>query len=114
MATPVIRSSNNSGYPLFPAYALILLSLWKVDMGLIGGTGLSVSGGNNVVATRFAPIKPPDESRTHHRLLVSMLEQADVTTPTVRLGTDAQSEEEVRRLAALALIVYGTGDGIRR
>ena len=113
MASPVIRSSDNSAYPLFLAYALILLSLWKVDLGLIGRTGVTVSGGNNVIATRFAPIKPLDESRTHYRLLLSVLESSDGTSAG-RIGTEAQNEEEVRRLAALALIVYVTGDGIRR
>jgi hypothetical protein len=112
MANPVIGSSNSSAYALFLAYALIVLSLWKVDIGLIGRTDLTVSSGNNVVTTRFAPIKPPEESRTHDRLLVSMLEQSGVT-PSVGLGTHAQNKED-RRLAALALMVYAIGDGIRR
>ncbi len=110
MANAVIGPSDNSAYPLFLAYALIVLSLWKVDIGLIGRTGLTVSSGNNVVATRFAPIKPPDESRTHHRLLLSMLEHSGVN-PSAR--TEAQNKE-ARRLAALAVMVYVTGDGIRR
>jgi hypothetical protein len=110
MANPVIWSSNSSAYALFLAYALIVLSLWKVDIGLIGRTGLTVSSGNNVVATRFAPITPPDESRTHHRLLLSMLEHSGVN-PSTR--TEAQNKE-ARRLAALAVMVYVTGDGIRR
>jgi hypothetical protein len=112
MANPVIWSSNSSAYALFLAYALIVLSLWKVDIGLIGRTGLTVSSGNNVVATRFTPTKPPDESRIHYRLLVSMLEQSGVT-PSIGIGPDAQNKED-RRLAALALMVYVTGDGIRR
>ncbi len=112
MANPVTGSSDKSAYPLFLAYALVVLSLWKVDTGLIGRTGLTASGGNNVVATRFAPIKLPDEARTHHRLLVSMLEQSGVN-PSARIGTEAQNEE-VRRRAALAVMVYVTGDGIRR
>jgi hypothetical protein len=111
MANPVIGSSNNSAYPLFLAYALVVLSLLKVDMGLIGRTGLTASGSNNVVATAFAPIRSPDEFGTHHRLLVSMLESR--VNPSTRIGTDAQNEE-VRRLAALALMVYVAGDGIRR
>jgi hypothetical protein len=110
MTNPVIRSSNSSAYALFLAYALIVLSLWKVDIGLIGRTGLTVSSGNNVVATRFAPVKPPDESRTHHRLLLSRLEHSGVN-PSAR--TEAQNKE-ARRLAALAVMVYVTGDGIRR
>jgi hypothetical protein len=112
MANAVIGSSDNSTYPLFLAYALIVLSLWKVDMALIGRTGLAASGGNNVVATRSNPIEPSDESRTQYRLLVSMLEQSGVN-PSARIETDVQNEE-VRRLAALALMVYVAGDGIRR
>ena len=76
MTNPVIRSSNSSAYALFLAYALIVLSLWKVDIGLTGRTGLTVSSGNNVVATRFAPLKPPDEARIHYRLLVSKIGRA--------------------------------------
>jgi hypothetical protein len=109
MAAP--NSSNNSAYALVLAYALVVLSLWKVDTGLIGRTGLAASGGNNVVATRSAPIEASDEP-TQYRLLVSMLEQSGVN-PSARIGTDAQNEE-VRRLAALALMVYVAGDGIRR
>ena len=112
MANPVIASSDNSAYPLFLAYALVVLSLWMVDTGLLGRTGLPPSGSNNVVATPFAPIRSPDESDTPHRLLVSMLEQSGVN-PSARIGTEAQNEE-VRRLAALALKVYVTEDGIRR
>jgi hypothetical protein len=112
MAKAGIGSSSNSAYPLFLAYALVVLSLWKVDTGLIGRTGLAASGGNKVVATRSAPIEPSDESRTQYRLLVSMLEQSGFN-PSARIGTDPQNEE-VRRLAALALMVYVAGDGIRR
>jgi hypothetical protein len=110
LANAVIGPSDNSAYALFLAYPLIVLSLWKVDIGLIGRTGLTLSSGNNVVATRFAPIKPSDESRTHHHLLVSVLEHSCVN-PSAR--TEAQSKE-TRRLAALAVMVYVTGDGIRR
>ena len=41
MTTPIIRSFNSSAYALVLAYALILLSLWKVDMGLVGRPGFT-------------------------------------------------------------------------
>lgn len=112
MANSVSGSSDNSAYPLFLAYALILLSLWKVDMGLIGRTRLAATGGDNVVTTRFARVEALDGSRTHDRLLASMLEHA-TADPLAKTGTDPQNEE-VRRLAALALMVYVAGNGIKR
>jgi hypothetical protein len=114
MATPIIRSSNSSAYALILAYALIVLSLWKVDMGLVGRPGFIAWGGDNAVARRFAPIQTADESRSQvYRLLASTLERSDTTSAGVGVGTEPQNEER-RRLAALALMVYGSGDGIRR
>jgi hypothetical protein len=113
MATPVIRSSNSSAYALVLAYALIVLSLWKVDMGLVGRPGFTAWDGDNAVARRFAPTQIADESRSEvYRLLASTLERSD-TPASAGVGTEPQNEER-RRLAALALMVYVTGDGIRR
>ena len=112
MANAVSGRSDTPAYPLFLAYALILLSLWKVDMGLIGRTRVASSGSDHVIATRLARVESLDNSPTDYRLLVSMLEQSSVN-PSARIGIDAQNEE-VRRLAALALMVYVAGDGIRR
>jgi hypothetical protein len=112
MATP--NSSNSSAYALLLAYALVVLSLWKVDTGLIGRPGSTAGGGNNTVATRFAPSRTADDdsrSEVYH-LLASMLEASDAT-PSAAIGADAQNEE-LRRLAALTLMVYVAGDGIRR
>jgi hypothetical protein len=112
MANAVSGRSDASAYPLFLACALIFLSLWKVDMGLTGSTGLAASGGDNIVATRFAHVESLDEWRTDARLLVSMLEKSSVN-PSNTIGIDARNEE-VRRAAALALMVYVAGNGARR
>ena len=115
MATPTVRSSNTSAYALVLAYALVVLSLWKVDMGLVGRPGFTAGDGNNAVATRFAPTQTADESLSEvYRLLASTLERSDtIASAGVGTGTEPQNEER-RRLAALALMVYVTGDGIRR
>jgi hypothetical protein len=73
----------------------------------------SWGGGNNAVAKRFAPTRTKDDSRSEvYRLLASVLEQSDATASAAD-GTEPQNEER-RRLAALALMVYVAGDGIRR
>jgi hypothetical protein len=107
------HSSNSSAYPLLLAYALIVFSLCKVDTGLVGRRGFTAWDGNNAVATRFAPIPTADDSRSEvYRLLASVLEQSDAT-PSAAVEADPQNEE-LRRLAALTLMVYVAGDGIRR
>jgi hypothetical protein len=113
MAAPKSTSSNSSAYALILVYALVVLSLWKVDTGLVGRPGSTAWHGNNAVATRFAPTQIADESRSEvYRLLAPMLEPSDAT---LSAGTRTEPQnEELRRLTALALIVYGTGDGIRR
>ena len=111
MAAP--NSSNSSAYALVLAYILVILSLWEVDTGLVGRPGFSAGGGNNAGATRFAPTPTADDSRSEvYRLLSSVLEQSDAT-PSAAVLADPQNEE-LRRLAALALMVYVAGDGIRR
>jgi hypothetical protein len=112
MATPNTTSSNSSAYALIVAYALVVLSLWKVDTGLVERPGFTAWDGNNAVATRFAPTRTADDSGSEvYRLLASVL-QSDAT-PSAAVGADPQNEE-LRRLTAVALMVYVTGDGIRR
>jgi hypothetical protein len=114
MATPIIRSSDSSAYALVLAYALIVLSLWKVDMGLVGRPGFTAWGGDNTVARRFASAQTADEFRSEvYRLLASTLERSDTISAGVGVGTEPQNQER-RRLAALALMVSVSGDGIRR
>jgi hypothetical protein len=113
MAAPNSTSSNSSAYALILAYILVVLSLWKIDTGLVGRPEFTAWGGNNAVATRFAPTPTADDSRSEvYRLLASTLEQFDAM-PSAAIGADPQNEE-LRRLTAVALMVYVTGDGIRR
>jgi hypothetical protein len=113
MAAPNSTSSNSSAYAVILAYILLVLSLWKLDAGLVGRPGFTAWGGNNAVATRFAPTLTADESRSEvYRILASVLEQSDAT-PSPGIAVDPE-DEELRRLTALALMIYATGDGIRR
>jgi hypothetical protein len=113
MAAPKSTSRNTSLYFLILAYALIVFSLWKVDTGLVGRSQFTLLQGDSAVGrTKLAPTAARDESRSVYRLLVSLLEGSD-TAPSLELGADPQNEE-VRRLTALALMVYVAGDGIRR
>jgi hypothetical protein len=59
MAALNSTSSNSSAYALIVAYALVVLSLWKIDTGLVERPGFTAWDGNNAVATRFAPTRQP-------------------------------------------------------
>jgi hypothetical protein len=114
MAAPNRTSRNTSLYSLVLAYALIVLSLWKVDTGLVGRPQFTFRQGDSVVVrTTLAPTAAGDESRSEvYRLLASLLEPSD-TPPSPGGGADPQNEE-LRRLTALALMVYAAGNGIKR
>jgi hypothetical protein len=109
MAGPTISTSGSSMYPFSLACALIVLSLWSVDIGLVGRSSFNRT---TVLATSARP-KLAYQSRSQlYGLLSSMLEQSRVGSSS-GLGPEAHNEE-VRRLAALALLVYVNEDGIRR
>jgi hypothetical protein len=112
MAAPNSTSRNTSLYSLVLAYAVIMFSLWKVDTGLVGRAGFTSRQGDSAVARKLVPTAARDESRSVYRLLVSLLEGSD-TAPSLELRADPQ-KEELRRVTALALMVYLAGDGIRR
>ena len=79
MAAPNITSAT-SFYSLVLAYAVIVLSAWKVDMGLVGRPGLTSWGGDSAVVTRLAATAAGDESRSEvFRLLASLFELSDAT-----------------------------------
>ena len=108
MAAPNSTSSNSSAYAVILAHILLVLSLWKLDAGLVGRPGFTAWN-----ATTFAPTRTADESRSEvYRVLASVLEQSDAT-PSPVIAVDPE-DEELRRLTALALMIYATGDGIRR
>jgi hypothetical protein len=110
MATPVNERSGSSAYPLsLPiALALIVLSLWTVDSGLIEQQS-APSGGNNAVTTS-APSDLNYEPSSHLRT-TSLEDLAFGSWVAIQIEPE---NEEVRRKATLALMVYATGNGIRR
>jgi hypothetical protein len=108
MADPVSGPSGSSTYPLFLflAYALIVLALWRVDTGLVERQ--SAPSGDNIAVTSSPP--PQEDSRSHLRA-ASLEDLAFGSWGTIPLRAE---NEEVRRKATLALMVYATGNGIRR
>ena len=87
-------TSATSFYSLVLAYALIVLSLWKVDMGLVGRPGLTSWGGDSAVVTRLAPTAAGDESRSEvFRLLASLFELSDAT-PSARKSSPARQTQD--------------------
>jgi hypothetical protein len=111
VATSIIRDSSSSAIALVLAYALVVLSLWKVDTGL-AGRRLTAFGGNDAVATSLVPPNGPAESSSElYRLLVATNEQSGVSPAGDR--TEAQNEE-VRRLTALSLMLYVTADVVKK
>ena len=110
MAGPVPNPSGSSAYPLslFPAFALIILSLWRVDTGLVEQQS-APSAGNNAVTTS-APSDLQYEPRSHLRT-GSLEDLAFGSWGTIQIESE---NEEVRRKATIALMVYATGNGIRR
>jgi hypothetical protein len=92
-----------SAYPLFLAYALIVLSLLNVDMGIVGRPFLYSSVGNNAGARSFAPPKAVDNSRSQlYRLPTSVGEQFTLGS-SVRIGVESDNAQ-ARRIAAVALM----------
>ena len=108
MKAPVPTQSRSSAYPLslFLAFALITLSLWRVDTGLVEQQ--SVPSGEAPV-TSLAP--PQDDSRSDRQRATSIEDLAFGSWGTVQIESE---NEEVRRKATVALMVYATGNGIRR
>jgi hypothetical protein len=109
MAAPVpTPSSGASAYPLCLAlaFALLVLSLWRVDSGLVEQK--SAPSGGDIAATSLAPGQ--DDSRSHRRA-ASLEDLAFGSWGTIPIESE---NEEVRRKATVALIVYGTVNGIKR
>jgi len=108
MATPVRDSSGSSAYPisLSLAFVLIVLSLWRVDSGLVEQQ--SAASGGDIAVTSVAPAQ--DNSRAHLRA-DSLEDLAFGSWGTIPIESE---NEEVHRKATVALLVYATGNGIRR
>jgi hypothetical protein len=108
MTAPFPTQSRSSAYPLSLclAFALITLSLWIVDTGLVEQQ--SVPSGD-VPVTSLAP--PQDDSRSDRQRAASLEDLAFGSWGTIHVESE---NEEVRRKATVALMVYATGNGIRR
>ena len=106
MAAPV--NGPSSAFLLFFAYALVVLSVWRVDTGLVEQQP-APSGGNNAVTTS-APADLQHDQRSHLRA-ASLEDLAFGSWGAIPIEAE---NEEVRRKATVALMVYATGNGIRR
>ena len=107
MEAPVPTRFDSPVYPLslLLAIALIMLSLWKVDTGLVKQQ--SVRSGD-ISVTSSAPAQ--DDSH-YYRHAASLEDLAFGSWGTIPIDSE---NEEVRRKATVALMVYATGNGIRR
>ena len=105
MAAPVPDPSGSSAYPLilFLAYALILLSLWRVDMGLVEQ--------QSAASRAMTSVAPAQHDSRSYRRAASLEDLAFGSWGTIPIESE---NEEVRRKATVALMVYATGNGIRR
>ena len=95
MATAIRRSSSGATYALLIAYALIVLSLWQLDLGLLG----SFSS-----ASADAPALRNVMKDSTPQLLNNSQETNDVARKRVQRG-------DARRVATLTLIVYASRTG---
>jgi hypothetical protein len=108
MSAPVPTPSGSPAYPLFLflAFALTVLSLWGVDTGLVEQQ--TVPSGGGIATTSLAP--PQDDSRSH-RQTASLEDLAFGSWGAIPIES---AGEAVRRKATIALMVYATGNGVRR
>jgi hypothetical protein len=108
MAAPVPDSSGSSAYPLslFLAFALIMLSLWRVESHLVEQQSTPSHG------VTLASIEPRhDASLSDRRGSASFEDRAFGSWGTIPMHSE---NGEVRRKATVALMVYATGNGIKR
>ena len=110
MAARVSDPSRSAAYPvsLFLAFALIVLSLWRVDTGWVEQQSAAADGDSAVPTS--APSELNYEPSSHLRT-TSLEDLAFGSWGAIRIEPE---NEEVRRKATVALMVYGTGNGIRR
>ena len=108
MTAPVPTQSPRWSYPLslFLAFALVTLSLWRVDTGLVEQQSVPSGDFGAKILT-----SPQDDSRSDRQRATSLEDLAFGSWGTVQIESE---NEEVRRKATVALMVYATGNGIRR
>jgi hypothetical protein len=108
MAAPAPDPSGSSAYrlSLFLAFALIVLSLWRVDSGFVEQQSTPSRG--HIMMASLAPAHD-DLSSDHHP--ASFEDLAFGSWGTIPMESE---NEAVRRKATVALMVYATGNGIKR
>jgi hypothetical protein len=108
MSAPVPTPSGSPAYPLFLflAFALTVLSLWGVDTGLVEQQ--SSPSPDDIAVTSLTPRQ--DDSRSHRRA-ASLEDLAFGSWGAIKMESEG---EAVRRKATIALMVYATGNGVRR
>jgi hypothetical protein len=108
MSAPVPTPSGSPAYYLFLflAFALTVLSIWGVDTGLVEQQSSPWRG--DIALTSLAPRQ--DDSRSHRRA-ASLEDRAFGSWGAIQMESEG---EAVRRKATIALMVYATGNGIRR
>jgi len=108
MAAPAPFPSGSSAYPLslLLAFALLVISLWRVDNGLVQQQSTSSRGDISL-----ASLAPPQGDLSSHRRAASLEDLAFGSWGPLQLESE---NEAVRRKATVALMVYATGNGIRR
>ena len=107
MAAPVPDSSGSSAYPLslFLALALIMLSLWRVESHLVEQQSTPPHG------LALSSIEPRHDASLSDRGSASFEDRAFGSWGPIQLESE---DKEARRKATVALMVYATGNGIRR
>jgi len=108
MAASVSTPAGAPSYALVLslAYVLIILSLWTVDSGLVEQQSGPSRG--DIGMTSLAP--PQYHSRSHRQTVYV----EDIAFGSWGANQIRSDDEEVRRKTTLALMVYATGNGIRR
>ena len=108
MAAPVPDPSRSAAYPvsLFLAFVLIVLSLWRVDTGFVEQQSATADGDSAMIS-----VAPAQNDSRSHRRAASLEDLAFGSWGTIPIES---VNEEVRRKASVALMVYATGNGIRR
>jgi hypothetical protein len=100
MAAPVTGRSQGSLYALVMAYVLVLLALWKVDVGLARPSSWYSLGGNMPAAINFSP--------------GSLSNPGTVLSKKSPVAGPIADGAETRRLATVALMLYASQDSLKK
>ena len=105
MAGPV--TSNNSASALFLAYALVSLSLCKLEMGLVRRSLPPTSQGTSSTSASFSSFNTRRNPRLHPYPIHASVKHFGISS-SGRPTTSADNEM-LRRIATLAVMAHGTG-----